>query len=143
MKRKILAAALACALLLTACSPTLRQAVTEFVVSVYERFVDLGGTTARETIETIYVLDPVPEGFEFVSNIEINNKDEMQKIIMDAMKKNESINISYLNLDGSIYNRDIHPLQMFRYKNIDFVTAYCELRKDIRHFELNRIKKIN
>ena len=64
----VIAAILAAALLLTACSPKLREAVTEFVVSVYERFVDYGASTnTREEIETIYVLDPVPEGFEFVS----------------------------------------------------------------------------
>ena len=64
----VVAAILAAALLLTACSPTLRQAVTEFVVSVYERFVDYEvKTELREEIETIYVLYPVPEGLELVS----------------------------------------------------------------------------
>lgn len=64
----VVAAILATAVLLTACTPKLREAVTEFVVSIYERFVDYGTKTdLREELETIYVLDPVPEGFEFVS----------------------------------------------------------------------------
>jgi len=64
----VVAAILAAALLLTACSPTLRQAVTELIVTFHERFVNYGATASpHETIETIYVLDPVPEGFEFVS----------------------------------------------------------------------------
>ena len=53
------------------------------------------------------------------------------------------INITYQNIDGSIINRDIHPLQTFKYKDIVYITAYCELRRDIRHFELDRIKKVN
>lgn len=64
----VVAAILAAAMLLTACSPKLREAVTDFVVSVYERFVDYGAATnTHEKIETIYVLDPVPEGFKLVS----------------------------------------------------------------------------
>lgn len=64
----VVAAILAAALLLTACSPKLREAVTEFVVSVYERFVDYGTITGtREEIETIYALNPIPGGFTFVS----------------------------------------------------------------------------
>lgn len=62
------AAILAAALLLTACSPTLREAVAELLVTFQERFVDYGATASpHEKIETIYVFDPVPEGFEFVS----------------------------------------------------------------------------
>lgn len=98
----------------------------------------------EELISKVKMMNSIAEEkSKFVSNIEFDNEDKMLKTIVDVMNKGESINISYLNLDGTIYNRDIHPLQMFRHKNIDFVTAYCELRKDIRHFELNRIKKIN
>ena len=69
----VVAAILAAALLLTACSPKLREAVTEFVVSIYECFVDYGTKTEiHDELETIYVLDPVPEGFEFVSQIQHN-----------------------------------------------------------------------
>ena len=64
----VVAAILAAALLLTACSPTLRQAVTELIVTFHERFVNYGATASpHEKIETVYVLDPVPEGFELVS----------------------------------------------------------------------------
>ena len=64
----VAAAVLAAALLLTACSPKLREAVTELVVSVYERAVDYRGKNAtREKIETVYVLYPVPEDFTQLS----------------------------------------------------------------------------
>ena len=64
----VVAAILAAALLLTACSPTLREAVAELLVTFHERFVEYGATAGpHEKIETVYVLDPVPEGFELVS----------------------------------------------------------------------------
>ena len=70
----VAAAILAAALLLTACSPKLREAVMEFAVSVYTHFVDYSvSSTYREEIETVYVLDPVPEGFMLVSQ---NQHDE-------------------------------------------------------------------
>ena len=64
----IVAAILATSILLTACTPKLREAVTEFVVSVYEKFVDYETKTeSHDELKTIYVLDPIPEGFELVS----------------------------------------------------------------------------
>lgn len=98
----------------------------------------------QELINKVKMMNDIAEEkSRFVANIEFDIQDNIKKVIIDVLKKNESINISYLNLDGSINNRNIHPLQIFKYKNIDYVTAYCELRKDIRHFEINRIKKIN
>ena len=94
----VVAAILAAALLLTACSPKLREAVTEFVVSVYERFVDYGTKTEiHDELETIYVLDPVPEGFEFVSQTQHNayfvetiymDKDENLLVLSQATSEN-------------------------------------------------------
>ena len=69
----IVAAILATSLLLTACTPKLREAVTEFVVSVYEKFMDYGTRTEiHNKLESIYVLDPIPDGFEFVSQTQPN-----------------------------------------------------------------------
>ena len=98
----------------------------------------------KELINKVKMMNSIAEEkSKFISNLEFNADDNIVKIISDIMKKNESIDILYLNMDGTVNNRKIHPLQMFKYKNIDYVTAYCELRKDIRHFELDRIKKIN
>lgn len=98
----------------------------------------------KELISKVKMMNSIAEEkSKFISNLEFNDDDNIVKIISDIMKKNESIDILYLNMDGTVNNRKIHPLQMFKYKNIDYVTAYCELRKDIRHFELDRIKKIN
>lgn len=84
--------------------------------------------------------DIYEEKSKFVVNIDCDNL--TKKFIMDSIKKSESINIMYKNIDGTISNRIIYPLQTFKYKDNDYVTAYCELRRDIRHFEINRIIKI-
>ena len=55
------------------------------------------------------------------------------------LTKNE-LKILYKNLSQEWQERIIHPLQIFNYDNKFYVTAYCELRDDIRHFEINRIK---
>ena len=68
----VVAAILAASLLLVACTPRLREAVSEFVVTVYETFVDFivpeqTDAALRTEIETIYEFDPAPAGFEMVS----------------------------------------------------------------------------
>ena len=67
----VVAAILAASLLLVACTPRLREAVSELVVTVYETFVDFilpdqTDAMLQSEIETVYELSPVPEGFEMV-----------------------------------------------------------------------------
>ena len=68
-RRALVAAAiLVLSMLLVACTPTLRNAVSDFIVSVYERFVRYEpNAELRAEIETVYGLNPVPEGYEMVS----------------------------------------------------------------------------
>lgn len=71
-RRAVVAAAiLAASLLLVACTPKLREAVAELVVTVYETFVDFvvspSDAELRTEIETVYEIDPAPDGFEMVS----------------------------------------------------------------------------
>jgi len=79
---------------------------------------------------------------KFISNIDLNDKEKIQRVLIDSIEKSEKIEIIYDNLDGNYSQRIIHPLQTFKYKDVEYVTAYCELRNDIRHFEINRIIKI-
>ena len=68
----VVAVILTLSLLLVACTPRLRQAVAELAVTVYETFVDFVSASSAEpeprtVIETVYELDPAPEGFTLVS----------------------------------------------------------------------------
>lgn len=79
----------------------------------------------------------------FLSIMDMNTfVDKKESIIDEKIKKSQKIEIVYRDIDKKTTRRVIYPLQMFKYKNSYYVTAYCELRKDIRHFEINRILSI-
>lgn len=82
------------------------------------------------------------EKSKYIFCIDINSLEEKEKIIYSAISKNEKIDIVYNAVDGVKSKRTIHPLNLFKYKDNCYVTAFCELRNDIRHFELNRIINI-
>ena len=73
----VVAAILTASLLLVACTPKLREAVTELVVTVYETFVDFvvdtEETPLRTEIESVYTFDPIPDGFQLESSKEFEN----------------------------------------------------------------------
>ncbi len=82
------------------------------------------------------------EKSKYISKINIEDRNEIEKIIETTINKNEKIEIIYNDITGNHSKRIIHPLYLFKYKNEYYVTAFCELRNDIRHFELNRIISI-
>lgn len=69
-----------------------------------------------------------------------NNKSELYFTLNDAILNKTPLKILYRNLKQEWQERIIHPLQIFNYDNKFYVTAYCELRDDIRYFEISRIK---
>lgn len=81
------------------------------------------------------------EKSKYILNVDISSPNEIEKIIKDAISKSDKIEIIYNDIDGGKLERTIHPLQLFKYKDDYYVTAFCELRNDIRHFELKRIIK--
>ena len=83
------------------------------------------------------------EKSKYFSNIDIKSLGETEKLIETAINKNEKVEIIYNDFDGSQLKRTIHPLHLFKYKDDYYVTAFCELRNDIRHFEIKRIANIN
>lgn len=68
------------------------------------------------------------------------NESELFFCLNNAIVNNETLKILYKNLNSTWQERVIHPIQIFNYKDKTYVTAYCELRNDIRHFEMDRIK---
>lgn len=79
------------------------------------------------------------EKSKYIFNIDTNLLKEKEKIIETAIRKNEKIDIIYNSIDGGQSKRVIHPINLFKYKDSYYVTAFCELRNDIRHFEIDRI----
>lgn len=69
-----------------------------------------------------------------------NNKiQEKYNILSKAIKENKRVLINFISLDKTGKERIIHPCNLFIYNNEWYVSAFCELRGEIRHFALNRI----
>ena len=75
----------------------------------------------------------------FLENTVDDNSD-VYFLLKDAINKKSKILILYENLNQVWQECYIHPIQFFKYNDKIYVTAFCELRNTIRHFELNRIK---
>ena len=82
------------------------------------------------------------EKSKYISNINLSTPGEIEKLVEIAINKNDKIEIIYDDIDGGRSRRTIHPLYLFKYKDNNYVTAFCELRNDIRHFELKRIVNV-
>lgn len=70
-------------------------------------------------------------------------KDETLKkynLLNKAIKEKRKVKILYYSFDKGENERVIHPYDMYLYNNGWGVAAYCELREDLRHFELRRIR---
>lgn len=112
------------------------------------------------------------DDFEFLSNLKVEDKDQErinlladkirgiylgssdEKIILSeetrkayniierAIKEKRKVEIDYYSYNNGVTKRVIHPFDMFYTSNGWGCAAFCELRKDLRHFELRRIDKI-
>lgn len=72
------------------------------------------------------------------------NEEETRKynILTRAMKEKRKVAICYDSLNKGKTERVIEPAELFLFQKGWCCAAFCELRKDFRHFELARIKKI-
>jgi len=76
-------------------------------------------------------------------NIELKEDNKKYyNILTRAIKEKRKVIINYYSYKHGNIDRIIHPLDMFLYNNGWGCAAYCELRKDLRHFELKRINNI-
>lgn len=76
---------------------------------------------------------------------ELNLKEETVKkynILSKAIKEQSKVKILYYSFNKGELERIIEPVEMFLFKDGWYCAAFCELRGDIRHFELKRIRKI-
>lgn len=93
-----------------------------------------------------YVLNQnvnVPKRFITPNNINVINKDFLN-LINRAIKEKIKCFIEYYSKDKkNISKRTIYPYDLILLGNEWGVAAYCELKDEIRHFYINRIKNIN
>lgn len=79
------------------------------------------------------------------SNEKIELKDDIKNsynILTRAIKEKRKVKINYYSFTNGNQDRTISPYDMFLYDTGWGCAAFCELRNDLRHFELKRINKI-
>lgn len=78
-------------------------------------------------------------------NKELNLKDETllkYNSLTRAIKERKKVKILYYSYNTGENERIIDPAEMFLFKDGWYCAAFCELRSDIRHFELKRMRKL-
>jgi len=73
---------------------------------------------------------------------ELNLKDESLKkfnLLTRAIREKRKVKIKYYSYGKGDNERIICPAEMFLFQDGWYCAAFCELKKDIRHFELRRI----
>ena len=122
--------------------------VSPRMIRVYKDEIEKAGIY----IETIkgqyggYILNQnvnVPRRFITPSNINVENK-MLFNLINKAIKEKRKCVIEYFSKDKEKTScRIICPYDLILLGNEWGVAAYCELKQEIRHFYINRIKNIN
>ncbi len=121
--------------------------VTPRMIRVYKDEIE----KANIYIDTIkgpyggYVLNQnvtVPKRFITPNDINIKNR-SLYNLINRAIKEKRKCLIEYYSKnEKKITSRTIHPYDLILLGNEWGVAAYCELKEEIRHFYINRIKSI-
>ncbi len=89
-----------------------------------------------------YMVDIENEKSKYFSLKDTENESDIFNILNVAILNKTKLVILYKNLNQEWQQRTIHPLQIFKFQNKYYVTSYCELRNDIRHFDFERLKII-
>lgn len=100
-----------------------------------------------ETKEKLTILQDKIKGV-YIGSIkeqeELNLKDETLKkynVMTRAIKEKRKVKILYYSYGKGENERVIDPAEMFLFQDGWYVAAFCETKKDIRHFELKRIRE--
>lgn len=92
-----------------------------------------------------YVLNQnvnVPKRFVTPSDIVVNDK-EIFNLVNRAIKEKRKLDITYFSKDRcNVSKRIIHPYDLILLGGEWGLAAFCELKSEVRHFYINRIKEI-
>lgn len=76
---------------------------------------------------------------------ELNLKDSTLKkynLLTRAIKERRKVKILYYSYGSGENERVIRPAEIFLFQDGWYCAAYCELRSEMRHFELKRIRNL-
>lgn len=80
--------------------------------------------------------------FVLESKEPLDTNTSVYKIISRAIKEKRKVKILYFTEGKGERERIIHPYHIIYYGNGFGCAAFCELKKDLRHFAFSRIKNI-
>ena len=103
-------------------------------------------TDKRKKEELILLQDKIKGVYIGSQNeaLELNLKDETlnkYNVLVRAIKERRKVEILYYSYNKGENKRKICPCEMFLFQDGWYCAAHCELRGDIRHFELKRIRE--
>ena len=82
---------------------------------------------------------------KFFREKELNLKDDILKkynSLTRAIKERRKVKILYYSYDKGENERVIRPAEIFLFQDGWYCAAFCELRSEMRHFELKRIRNL-
>jgi len=86
----------------------------------------------QETVPATRRLVTSSWGMDCTPNIELSS-------LRKAIRNETKLKMTYCNVDGRKTTRVIWPLVLIYYLDAALIVAWCELRRDLRHFRLDRI----
>ncbi len=123
---------------------SIRIPIRKFTKDDYDFLKNLN--VKKEDKERLEIITDKVHGVYFDSkNENMELKDSIKNyynILTRAIKERRKVLINYYSFTHGNQDRVIHPLDMFLYNSGWGCAAYCEKRKDLRHFELKRINNI-
>ena len=94
---------------------------------------------ALDTSTSVPTLDVMPYQSEISTETET-----LLREIDRAIRSQTTIHIQYCRANTEeVQSRDINPFKLTYWKHAWYVTAFCQLRGEIRHFKIDRIHKLN
>lgn len=123
---------------------SIRIPTRKFTIDDYKFLHNL--SVSIEDKEKLEIIADKVHGVYFDSKQEnIELKDEIKdyyNVLTRAIKEKRKVKINYYSYTHGNQDRIIHPFDMFLYNSGWGCAAFCEVKQDLRHFELKRINKI-
>lgn len=123
---------------------SIRIPTRKFDINDYNFLKDL--KVIEEDREKLDIIADKVRGVYFNSkNENLELKDDIKNsynILNRAIKEKRKVKINYYSFTHGNQDRVIRPYDMFLYNTGWGCAAFCELKNDLRHFELKRINKI-
>ena len=125
---------------------TVRLPVRKFKMNdakLLDKYIDL--ETDKNIRDELIILQDKIKGVYVGSKQEVSElKDETLRkynLLTRAIKERRKVKILYYSYGKGENERVIDPAEMFLFQNGWYCAAFCEMKKDIRHFELKRIRE--